>query len=90
MADRMEARVLALEERLLRLQRLVRVLVLTVLTLTLAVLLPAIVEIMGVLIFLALLASVVFVVRTVVDGEWQRLTGPVRALYDAVRAPRSA
>jgi len=90
MTDRLEARVQALEGRLLRLQRLVRVLVFTVLALTLAVLLPALVEIMGVLLFVALLASLMFVVRTVVDGEWQRLTGPARALYDAVRAPRSA
>lgn len=90
MADHMDARVQALEGQVHRLQRLVRVLALTVVALTLAVVLPAIVEILGALVFIALLAGLIFVARTVVDGEWQRLTGPVRALYDALRAPHSA
>ncbi|MFT7465640.1 MAG: hypothetical protein ACI9EF_004009 [Pseudohongiellaceae bacterium] len=90
MVDRIEIRVSALEERVIRLQRLVRILVLALLALTLAVVLPAFLEVMGALLFVGLLAGLVFLARIVVDGQWQRLTGPARALYDALRAPRSA
>jgi hypothetical protein len=58
--------------------------------LTLAIVVPAFVEIISIVTFVALLAGLIFLARTVADGNWQRLTGPARALYNAMRAPRSA